>query len=284
MNKGKAYITTAIDYTNDVLHIGHAYEKILADCYTRYERLRLGEKNVAFTTGTDEFGVTNERAAKERGLSPLEHVTEISAKNREQIDALNCSYNRWFRTTDKDHKKISADFFKKSYDNGDIYKGTYKGLYCEGCESYKTLTDLNEDGQCNLHPTRKIQKYDEENYFFKWSAYSDFLKELVSSKSFVFPENRKKEMLSFIEQGIEDIPVTRPKFKLPWGITCPIDKEQVIYVWFDALFNYHTAAGKKNEYWPADIQLIGKDILRVHATIWPVSGKEPSIEPRSGIA
>ena len=267
----KILITTAIDYANDVIHIGHAYEKILADSIARYFRLKNGDKNVGFVTGTDEHGSTNEKAAKEKGVPTLQHVTEISQKDQEEIDALNVSYDRFIRTTDEDHKKIATEFFKRSYNNGDIYKGSYEGLYCEGCESYKTLSELNESGQCLLHPTRQIQKYREENYFFKWAKYSDFLRKLVGSSDFVVPENRRAEMLGFIEQGIQDIPVTRPKFKLPWGITCPIDDEQVIYVWFDALINYYTF-GSQNGFWDEDTEIIhfvGKDIARWHTLLWP---------------
>ncbi|MBT6401112.1 methionine--tRNA ligase [candidate division WWE3 bacterium] len=267
----KTLVTTAIDYTNDVIHVGQAYEKILADCYARYERLRLGKENVGFVTGTDEHGTTNEKAAKERGITTKEHVDNISAEDRKQIDALGVTYDRWFRTTDEDHKKVASEFFKKSFEAGDIYKGTYEGLYCEGCEAYKTLTELNKAGQCSLHTTREIQKYEEENYFFKWSKYSDFLKELVSKETFVLPEGKRKAMLAFIENGIEDIPVTRPKYKLPWGITCPIDDEQVIYVWFDALINYYTF-GSQNDLWNEDtkiVHFVGKDIARWHTLLWP---------------
>jgi len=269
--RAKYLITTAIDYANDVIHIGHAYEKILADSIARYLRIKNGEDSVGFVTGTDEHGSTNEKAAKARGVSTLDHVTEISAKDREELDSLEISYDRFIRTTDEDHVKIATDFFQKAYDNGDIYKGEYEGLYCEGCESYKTLTELNEEGQCPIHPTREIQKYKEENYFFKWSGYSDFLKELVSSGDFVLPEGRRKEMLGFIEQGIQDIPVTRPKYKLPWGITCPIDEDQVIYVWFDALINYFTF-GSQNNLWDEDtniVHFVGKDIARWHVLLWP---------------
>jgi methionyl-tRNA synthetase len=271
MTKRKSYITTAIDYTNSVIHIGHAYEKILADVFARYHRLKKGDENVGFTTGTDEHGTTNEKAAKERRLPTLQHVTEVSKGDKDEIDALNVSYDRFIRTTDKDHKKIASDFFKASFDAGDIYKGSYEGLYCEGCEAYKTLTELNEDGQCPNHTTREIQKYEEENYFFKWSKYSSFLTELVSSDSFAFPEGKKKEMLAFIKQGLQDIPVTRPKYKLPWGITCPIDEEQVIYVWFDALINYYTFGSQKG-FWDEDTEIIhfvGKDIARWHILLWP---------------
>lgn len=269
--ENKVYITTAIDYANAVIHIGHAYEKILADCIARFYRLKLGNENVGFTTGTDEHGTTNEKAAKERGIATIEHVTEISNEDKKEIDSLNISYDRFIRTTAEDHKKIAFDFTKKVLDKGDIYKSSYEGLYCEGCESYKTLNELNEDGQCPLHPTRKIQKYEEENYFFAWSKYTDYLKELVTSNDFVAPEGKKKEMLAFIENGIEDIPVSRPKFKLPWGIDFPEDSEQVIYVWFDALINYFTY-GSQNNLWDNEtkiVHFVGKDIARWHVLLWP---------------
>lgn len=272
MKKEKILITTAIDYCNDVIHIGQAYEKILADCLTRYYRITNSPKNVYFLTGTDEHGTTNEKAAQKRNLSTKDHVDDISQKDREQIDSLNISYDRFIRTTDEDHQKIAADFFEKSLAAGKIYKGSYQGLYCEGCEAYKTLTELNEDGQCPLHPTREIQKYEEENYFFRWSEYSDFLKELISNNTLlVQPEGKRKEMLAFIEQGLQDIPVTRPKYKLPWGITAPNDQEQVIYVWYDALINYFTAGSQYN-FWDNDtyiIHFVGKDIARWHALLWP---------------
>lgn len=267
----KTLITTAIDYANDVIHIGHAYEKILADAFARYQRLINGKENVGFVTGTDEHGTTNEKAAKKLGIETQKHVDNISDQNKKEIDALDISYNRFIRTTDEDHKKVAADFFKKSFDNGDIYKGSYEGLYCEGCESYKTLTELNENGQCTLHTTREIQKYQEENYFFRWAKYSDILKTLVLSERFVLPDGKKKEMLSFIENGIQDIPVTRPKYKLPWGITCPIDDSQVIYVWFDALINYFTY-GSENNLWDNETEIVhfvGKDIARWHVLLWP---------------
>ncbi len=270
--KKKILITTAIDYTNDVIHVGHAYEKILADCIARYERLRLGKEAVYYTTGTDEHGTTNQKAAEERGLSPMDHVTDISQENRKQIDALNISYDRFIRTTDADHKKFSAEFFEKSLKNGDIYKDKYAGFYCEGCEAHKTLTELNEYGQCFVHPTRKIQRLDEENYFFKWSEYEDFLKEKISSDELrMRPQGKKAEMLAFLEHGLRDITVTRPKYKVSWGITAPNDEEQVIHVWFDALINYLTEGSQKG-FWDEDtkiVHFVGKDIARWHTLLWP---------------
>jgi methionyl-tRNA synthetase len=267
----KIFITTAIDYTNDVIHVGHAYEKILADCIARYERLRRGEDKVLFTTGTDEHGTTNQKAADKRGLEPLDHVTEISQKDRQQIDALNVSYDRFIRTTDSDHEEISRNFYKKALDNGDIYKGKYEGYYCFGCEAHKTLSELTEDCECPHHPG-KVQKLDEENYFFKWTKYEDFLKELIKTdKLWVRPEGKKKEMLAFLEQGLKDITVSRPKYKVSWGFTTPNDPEQIIYVWFDALINYVTE-GYPNGFWDENTEIVhfvGKDIARWHTLLWP---------------
>jgi methionyl-tRNA synthetase len=279
--KNKVFVTTAIDYTNDVIHIGHAYEKILADSIARFYRAKLGNDQVLFTSGTDEHGTTNEKAAKARGINVKDHVTETSAKDKAELDSLNISYNRFIRSTDPDHKKIASEFFKKSYDNGNIYKSKYQGLYCEGCESYKTLSELDENRQCPNHKTRKIQKVEEENYFFKWSKYADFLKELISSNTLkVTPEGKRKEMLSFIEQGILDIPVTRPKYKVGWGIECPVDPEQVIYVWFDALINYYTEGSVKG-FWNKETEIVhfvGKDIARWHTLLWPAMLKSAGEE------
>ncbi len=271
MSKKKFLITTAIDYTNDVIHVGHSYQKVLSDCLARFHRITKGEDNVFFLTGTDEFGSTNEKAAIKRGITPLEHVTEISGQDRAQLDSLNLSYNRFIRTTDEDHQKIAQDFFTRSLNNGDIYKDTYQGLYCEGCEAYKTLTELTEAGQCPLHPTREIQKVEEENYFFKWSRYGNFLTELLNKEGFVIPDGKRKEMLAFVAQGLNDIPVTRPKYKVTWGIQAPNDPDHVLYVWFDALISYFTA-GSETGFWDENteiVHILGKDNARWHALLWP---------------
>ncbi|NMB69997.1 methionine--tRNA ligase [candidate division WWE3 bacterium] len=275
----KVLITTAIDYVNDVIHIGHAYQKVLADCVARYERLHLGNDNVYFLTGTDEYGTTNEKAAAKRNITPKEHVDEISGLDKKQIDSLNVSYNRFIRTTDEDHKKIAQEFFAKSLAAGDIYKSHYEGLYCEGCESYKTISELNESGQCNLHPTRQIQKIDEEDYFFRWTKYQSFLLELLQNERFVLPEGKRKEMVAFVEQGLKDIPVTRPKYKVTWGIEAPNDPEHVIYVWFDALINYYTA-GLQNGFWNDEtniVHFLGKDNARWHVLLWPAMLKSAGL-------
>lgn len=268
--KKKILITTAIDYTNDVIHIGHAYQKILADCVARFERKRRGKENVFFVTGTDEHGQKVFKVAKEKNVDVKEFVDGISTKDREQQDSLNISYDRFIRTTDEDHKKLASEFFKKVYDAGYIYKGVYKGLYCEGCEAYKTEKDL-VDGKCPLHQNVDIQVVEDENYFFKFSSFKDFLKDLYTKNtSFVLPNQRYKEMYAFIDT-IEDIPVTRRKEKLPWGIECPVDSNHVIWVWFDALVNYLTF-GIQVGAWDDDTEIVhflGKDNARMHALLWP---------------
>jgi len=164
----KILITTAIDYTNDVIHIGHAYQKILADSIARFYRLKMQKDKVFFVTGTDEFGATCQKASVKANMSEIDFVTDISNKDKFQLDTLQISYDRFIRTTDLDHKKFVQQFYMKCFNNKDIYKDTYEGLYCEGCEAYKTLSELNSNNQCVLHPLRTIQKIREENYFFSW--------------------------------------------------------------------------------------------------------------------
>ncbi len=268
----RVFVTTAIDYANAVIHIGHAYEKILADTVARYYRARIGENNVYFLTGTDKHGTSTQKAADKAEKPVEEYTDEIAQASKEQIDALNISYDRFIQTTDPDHIETVQEFFKKALETGMIYKGTYEGLYCEGCEAYKTLSELDENGQCALHPTRKIQHVEEENYFFKWSAFQKQLEELLNSnEQFILPKAKRNEMLSFLKRGVQDIPVSRPKYKVPWGIEVPGDPEQVIYVWYDALTNYYTA-GSKTGFWDKDtkiIHFVGKDILRWHTLLWP---------------
>lgn len=269
----KYYVTTAIDYTNDVIHVGHAYQKILADVLARYHR-QIGDKTF-FLTGTDEHGTTSEQAAKTAGKTPKEFVDEISAKDREQIDSLNISYDRFIRTTDPDHKDLVREFYLKVKKNGDIYKGTYKGLYCVGCEAYKTESEI-VDGKCALHPTRDLQSIEEENYFFSWSKYEDFLRDYIKENpDFIKPEARKNEMLAFLDQGLRDIAISRQKDKVSWGIEVPDDSEHVIFVWFDALLNYVSGAP---EFWPADVHILGKDNVRWHALLWPAMLKSAGYE------
>lgn len=259
----KFYVTTAIDYTDDVIHIGHAYQKIVADVYARYHRL-LGDE-VFFLTGTDEHGQKSEKPAKEAGIDPRTFVDEVSRKDRIQLDSLNISYDRFIRTTDSDHIKVVEEFWQKVKKAGDIYLGNYTGLYCEGCEGFVTEKDLT-DGKCPYHPGVEIKALTEKNYFFRWSKYENFLREHIRfHPEFVLPESRKNEMLSFLEQGLEDIPISRPT--VSWGIPVPGDSSQTIYVWFDALINYLTGVPKG--FWPADLHLLGKDNIRWHALLWP---------------
>lgn len=266
----KVLITTAIDYVNDVLHIGHAYQKIVADVLARYYRLTKGEENVFFLTGTDEHGGKAQEAAKAAGKPVKDFVDEIALADQKQQDALNISYDRFIRTTDSDHIITVVDFWKKVQKNGDIYPGEFKGKYCRGCESFKTETELEND-HCPLHPKSKIELVIEKNYFFHWKKYVPFLKEhLAKHPQFVLPESRRNEVLAFVDK-IEDLTISRRKEAVSWGIEVPGDPTQVIYVWFDALINYLTAAEPKG-FWNEETQIIhilGKDNLRWHALLWP---------------
>lgn len=267
----KFYVTTAIDYTNDVIHIGHSYQKLLADVFARYHRL-LGEKTF-FLTGTDEHGQKVEKSAKAKGIEPQEFVDKIAAEDKAEWDKLNISYDRFIRTTDPDHVKFAQEFYLKAKKNGDIYLKKYVGLYCEGCELFYDEDELIE-GKCPLHPTREIQKVEEENYFFKLSKYQDFLEDLLKEGStFVVPDNKRKEVLSFVKKGLKDFSVSRQNVK--WGIPVPDDPGHTIYVWFDALINYISGAP---DFWPADIHVLGKDNQRFHAIFWPAMLKSAGYE------
>jgi methionyl-tRNA synthetase len=259
----KFYITTAIDYIDDVMHIGHAYQKIVADVLARYHRL-LGE-NVFFLTGADEHGGKAEEAAKKAKMGFKEWADKIAEENKKELKSLNISYDRYIRTTDKDHEKMVKDFWLKVKKRGDIYLGDYVGIYCQGCEGFITQKDL-VNGRCPFHPTKAPLKISEKNYFFRWSKYEKFLKNYIKNNpQFIQPEACRNEMLEFLKRGIKDIPISRPTVK--WGIPVPDDPEQTIYVWFDALINYLTGAPKG--FWPADLHLLGKDNVRWHALLWP---------------
>jgi methionyl-tRNA synthetase len=260
----KFYITTAIDYTNDVIHIGHSYQKILADALARYHCL-LGKK-VFFLTGTDEHGQKVEKSAKESGLLPKKFVDKIVKEDKKEWQSLNLSYNRFIRTTDPDHIKFAQKIYLKSKSKGDIYKAKYEGLYCEGCEGYLSKRDL-VNNRCPFHPHLELAKLKEENYFFRLSKYQNFLENLLEkNKNFVIPEGKRKEILSFVKKGLKDFAVSRPG--ISWGIPVPDDPSHTIYVWFDALINYLTY-GVEEKCWPADVHVLGKDNLRFHAVYWP---------------
>jgi methionyl-tRNA synthetase len=274
MSKDKFYITTAIAYTSRKPHIGNTYEMILTDTIARFQRY-LG-KDVFFLTGTDEHGQKIEEIAKEEGISPKAYVDKVAAQVKEIADMLNISYDKFIRTTDDYHVKAVQEIFQKLYDQGDIYKDEYEGWYCTPCESFWTETQL-ADGKCP-DCGREVQKTKEEAYFFKMSKYQDrLMKHIEEHPEFIQPESRKKEMVNnFLKPGLQDLCVSRTSFK--WGVPVSFDDKHVIYVWIDALSNYITALGytpeEKGElyqtYWPADVHIIGKDILRFHTIYWPI--------------
>ena len=275
-NKNKPYyITTAIAYASGKPHIGNTYEIVLADAIARYKRFQ--GYDVRFQTGTDEHGMKIEGKAKELGISPKEYVDQVSAEIKRLWDLMNTSYDRFIRTTDEDHEKQVQKIFKKLYDKGDIYKGTYEGMYCTPCESFFTPSQL-VDGKCP-DCGREVQPAKEEAYFLKLSKYQEQLKNYINEHpKFIQPEARKNEMLNnFINKGLQDLCVSRSTFK--WGIPVTFDDKHVVYVWLDALSNYITGLGYDvdgnndvmwDKYWPADLHLIGKDILRFHTIYWPI--------------
>ena len=274
MEKEKYYITTAIAYTSRKPHIGNTYEIVLTDAIARYQRL-IG-KDVFFLTGTDEHGQKIEEIAKECGISPKQYVDGVAGEIRNIWDLMNTSYDKFIRTTDDYHEKAVQNIFKKLYDQGDIYKSEYSGLYCVPCESFFTETQVT-DGLCP-DCGRKVTVTNEEAYFFKMSKYQDrLMKHIEENPDFIQPESRRKEMVNnFLKPGLQDLCVSRTSFK--WGVPVTFDDKHVVYVWIDALSNYITALGydtdKKGElykkYWPADVHIIGKDILRFHTIYWPI--------------
>ena len=270
----KYYITTAIAYTSKTPHIGNTYEIILTDAIARFHRF-IGD-DVFFLTGTDEHGQKIQEIAEAAGITPKQHVDNIAGQIREIADMLNISYDKFIRTTDEYHVKAVQQIFKKLYDQGDIYKSEYEGWYCTPCESFWTETQL-VDGKCP-DCGREVHKTKEEAYFFKMSKYQDKLMEYIEAHpEFIQPESRKKEMVNnFLKPGLQDLCVSRTSFT--WGIPVEFDTGHVIYVWIDALSNYIPALGytpdEKGElykkYWPADVHIIGKDILRFHTIYWPI--------------
>jgi methionyl-tRNA synthetase len=271
--KQNYYISTAIAYTSGKPHIGNTYEIVLADAIARFKRLQ--GYNVYFQTGTDEHGEKIELKAKEQGKNPQQFVDEVSTEIKRIWDVMNTSYDKFVRTTDKNHEKVVQHIFKKMYDKGDIYKGEYKGLYCTPCESFWTESQL-VDGKCP-DCGRNVEEKSEEAYFFKLSKYQKQLEEYIESHpDFIQPVARKNEMINnFIKPGLQDLCVSRTSFK--WGIPVDFDDKHVVYVWLDALTNYITNIGydvdneslEFKEKWPADLHLIGKDIIRFHTIYWP---------------
>ncbi|HKB88163.1 MAG TPA: methionine--tRNA ligase [Patescibacteria group bacterium] len=266
----KYYVTTPIYYVNDAPHIGSAYTTLAGDIIARYYRGKFGKENVFFLVGTDEHGQKIQTVAKEKGLTPIQLADKVSQEFKEAWKLLNIDYDFFIRTTDPRHEKIVSELLQKVYDAGYIYSGIYEGPYCIGCERFYKESEL-VDGRCPLHPNKEISYQKEKNYFLK-------LKELVNDKVLpklksaeynILPEERKNEILSRIEQGIEDVSVSREG--VTWGIPLPWDKSQTIYVWVDALINYFSATKfleDKEKFWPADLHLMAKDILWFHAVIW----------------
>lgn len=271
MAKQSFYITTPIYYPSAKLHIGHAYCTTIADSIARYKRL--SDFDVFFLTGSDEHGQKIEQKAEEQGVTPIEYVDKIVAGFQNLWKRLNISNDDFIRTTQKRHEKVVQEVFKRIYEKGDIYKGAYKGLYCTPCESFWLERQL-VDGKCP-DCGREVKEVAEEAYFFKISKYADRLLEYIEANpDFIQPVSRRNEMINFIKQGLEDLCISRTSFD--WGIPVPIDEKHVIYVWFDALTNYLTPIGylddpeKFNKFWPADLHLVGKEIVRFHTIIWPI--------------
>ena len=273
MCKRTYYITTPIYYPSTKLHIGNTYTTVAADALARYKRLT--GYDVMFLTGTDEHGQKIQRIAEEKGITPKEHVDEIVSGIKDLWKMMNISYDKFIRTTNDYHIKAVQDIFKKLYDKGDIYKSSYEGLYCTPCESFWTETQL-VNGNCP-DCGRPVEKSKEEAYFFKMSNYADKLMEYIETHpDFIQPESRKNEMVNnFLKPGLQDLCVSRTSFN--WGVPVTFDENHVVYVWIDALSNYITALGYGSDnkdlydkYWPADVHLIGKDILRFHTIYWPI--------------
>jgi methionyl-tRNA synthetase len=267
----KFYVTTPIYYVNDVPHLGHAYTTVAADVLARYYR-QIGVKTF-FLTGTDEHGQKIQKAAEEKGISPKELADKTHLAFKELWKKLNISYDRFIRTTDPDHIKAVQYIFQKCYENGDIYLSEYESYYCVGCEEFKTEIEIKDyDYKCPIH-LKPCEKVKEESYFFRLSKYTDKLLEFYEKNpEFILPDFRKNEVVSFVKQGLKDLSVSRKRDRVAWGIPVPFDPSHTIYVWFDALTNYLTAIGypeNLNEFWPADVHIVGKDILRFHAVYWP---------------
>lgn len=282
MVKKKFYVTTAIDYVNSEPHIGHAYQKIIADVLARFHKLK-GEE-VFFLTGTDEHGQKIATSAQERGKSPKKFVDEIAPKFSNAWKQLNIEFDRFIRTTDKDHEEKVKEFINLVEKKGDIYKGKYKGLYCEGCEAYVTEKDLI-NGRCQFHPNKELKELEEETYFFRLSKYEKLLLDFYEkNENYILPKFRKQEIINRVKEGLKDLNITRLKENTSWGIPFPLDNDYVVYVWYEALLNYITGVGwpkdpKFKKFWPADVELLGIDNGWFHCVIWPAMLMSAGIKP-----
>ncbi len=287
MHKGKFYITTPIYYPSDNLHIGHAYTTVAADAIARFKKMT--GYDTRFLTGSDEHGQKIERAAKSKGMTPGQHVDRIVAGFKLLWGRLEVEYDDFIRTTEPRHKKVVVTLFQKLYDQGDIYKASYEGWYCSPCEAFWVESKLDQ-GACP-DCGRPVEMLQEESYFFRMSKYAGRLLEHIEAHpEFIQPPSRRNEMVSFIKSGLEDLCVSRTTFN--WGIPVPFDHKHVIYVWIDALTNYISALGYGTEddslykkYWPADVHLMAKDIVRFHSIIWPALLMAAGLElPRQVVA
>ena len=285
MPQEKFYITTPIYYVNDVPHIGHAYTTIAADVVARYKRLEGYE--VFFLTGTDEHGQKVQQAANDLGVSPQEHVDKLHRRFKELWVRLNISNSDFIRTTEERHKKLVRDILQELHSKDEIYQDSYEGWYCTPCERFWTEKDLAE-GNCP-ECRRKVEKIKEHNYFFRMGKYQQWLVDRIKNDPhFILPTSRRNEVLGFLDKPLEDLCISRPKSRLPWGIPLPFDEEYVTYVWFDALINYISVHGslddiKASGFWPADHNMVGKDILTTHAVYWSTMLKAIGMEPPKNI-
>jgi methionyl-tRNA synthetase len=279
----KFYLTTAIDYSNGEPHLGHAFEKIGADCIARYRRLR-GDQ-VHFVIGMDEHGQKVAQSAETAGVSPQEWVDDIADKFERAWAELDISHDDFIRTTEARHQRAVQELFRRIQHRGYIFEGTYEGYYCVGCEGFKLEKDL-EDGKCPVHPSRTVQWVKEPNFFFKLSAFApSLLQRYQTDPEFVRPKAKMNEIRNVVADGLQDISVSRER--VPWGIPWPGDPSHTVYVWFEALINYLTATGFPDDgyhaLWPADLHVIGPDILRFHAAMWPAMLEAAGIEPPRGV-
>ena len=281
----KFYITTPIYYVNDVPHIGHAYTTIAADVAARFKRLEGYE--VFFLTGTDEHGQKVQQAAQDLNVAPQQHVDKLHQRFKELWVKLNISNSDFIRTTEERHKVLVCNILQTLFDKDEIYRDSYEGWYCTPCERFWTEKDLQE-GNCP-ECRRKVEKIKEHNYFFRMGKYQEWLVDKIKSEPhFILPASRRNEVLGFLEKPLEDLCISRPKSRLPWGIPLPFDEEYVTYVWFDALINYISIHGSLDEirasgYWPADHNMVGKDILTTHAVYWFTMLKAIGLEPPKNI-
>lgn len=267
--RSQFYVTTPIYYVNDVPHVGHAYTTLNADVLARYWKQKLGEDNVFYLTGTDEHGQKVAQAAQEKGQTPKEYADSVSPSFKKAWDLLNIKPDFFIRTTDPRHERIASDLLQKVYDAGFIYEGIYEGLYCIGCEKFLTETDLI-DGKCPLHPNKEPVFQKEKNYFLKLKDLSKKVLVKIENREYqILPEEKRYEVISRIKQGVDDISISRAG--VSWGIPVPWDTDQTIYVWVEALMNYFSATQfleGKEKFWPADLHIVGKDILWFHTVIW----------------